>query len=114
MSASAYKISQEGNGLMLVTMTVPVGQTYRLISVSCRFSAAPTTSEFFTVTQDTAAGAVYDVLLYTLDPSVGGIYSIIYQPTEEMFLEGGDAVVATYAGTDGRHWGVQITVKAVP
>ena len=24
------------------------------------------------------------------------------------------AGVATYAGTDGRHWGVQITVKAVP
>jgi hypothetical protein len=113
MSASLFKFNFEGDGPINATATVPVGYSYRLISVSCRWNAAPTTSEFFTITADLNAGAVFDVLLYTVDPSVASTYSIVFLPDQEEMFEGGDAIDVSYAGTDPRHWGLQITMKAV-
>jgi len=113
MSASVFKINGTGAVAIATTGTVPAGQHYRLVSVSCLFSAAPTTSENLTITLDANAGAAYDVLLYTLDPSVGATYSIVYLPDQEIILEGGDAIDVTYTNTDTRTYGVQITFKAV-
>jgi hypothetical protein len=113
MSANVFKFDFEGTGTILASATVPVGQSYRLISVSCRWSAAPTTSEFFTITADLNAGPSFDVLLYTVDPSVAATYSLLFLPDQEEIFEGGDAITATYAGTDARQWGLQITMKAV-
>ena len=111
--SSVFKFNLEGAGPIAATAPVPVGQHYRLISVSCRWNAAPTTSEFFTVTADLHAGAAYDVLLYTVDPSVAATYSLLFLPDQEEIFEGGDAIDVTFANTDVRHWGVQITMKAV-
>ena len=113
MSASVFKFNFEGNGPINAIATVPVGESYRLISVSCRWNAAPTTSEFFTITADLNAGPAFDVLLYTVDPSVASTYSVIFLPDQEEMFEGGDAITVTYAGTDPRQWGIQITMKAV-
>jgi hypothetical protein len=110
---SIRKLNFEGTGLIQASAVVPAGQSYRLISVSCRWAAAPTTSEFFTVTADLNAGASFDVLLYTVDPSVAATYSLLFLPDQEEIFEGGDAITATYAGTDSQHWGLQITMKAV-
>jgi hypothetical protein len=107
------KFNSEGNGTILAAATVPTGQSYRLISVSCRWSAAPTTSEFFTITADLHAGAAFDFLLYTVDPSVAATYSLLFLPDQEEIFEGGDSIVVTYAGTDPRQWAIQITMKAV-
>jgi hypothetical protein len=113
MGANVFKQNFEGDGAIVATATVPVGRSYRLISVSCRWSAAPTTSEFFTVTADLHAGPTFDVLLYTVDPSVAATYSLLFLPDQEEIFEGGDAIDVTYAGTDARHWGLQVTFKAV-
>jgi hypothetical protein len=113
MGANVFKFNFEGDGPIVAAATVPVGQSYRLISVSCRWNAAPTTSEFFTVTADLHAGATFDILLYTVDPSVAATYSLLFLPDQEEIFEGGDAIDVAYAGTDPRHWGLQITMKAV-
>jgi hypothetical protein len=111
--SSVYKINHTGTAIMDFTGVVPVGQHYRLVSVSCNFNAAPTTSQNFTVTLDANAGAIYDVLLYSLDPSAGAISDIFWQPEEEIILEGGDAIDVYYLNTDARNYGAQITFKAV-
>jgi hypothetical protein len=111
--SSVYKFNSEGAGAIAVTTPVPMGQHYRLISVSCRWNAAPTTSEFFTITADLYAGAAYDVLLYTVDPSVAATYSLLFLPDQEEIYTGGDAIDVAFANTDARHWGLQITMKAV-
>jgi hypothetical protein len=111
--SSIYKFSTEGAGAIAATATVPAGQHYRLISVSCRWAAAPTTSEFFTITADLNAGATYDVLLYTVDPSVAATYSLLFLPDQEEIFEPGDAIDVAFANTDNQHWGLQITMKAV-
>lgn len=92
---------------------VPMGQSYRLISVTCAFNNAPTTSENFTIEWDMNAGTAYDLLLYTLDPSAGSTTDILWQPDEELILVGGDAIDVTFANTDAANYGATITFKAV-
>ena len=111
--SSVYKISQTGTAALGFAGTVPAGQHYRVISVSCNFNAAPTTSENFTVELDAAAGTAYDLSLYTLDPAAGATSDILWQPDEEIILEGGDAIDVTFANSDNRNFGAQITFKAV-
>ena len=113
MGASVFKINAEGNGIIAESMTVPVGATYRLVSVSLKLDIAPTTSENYTLTLNANAGGAWDVLLYSVDPAAGSDTDIVWMPDEELFLEGGDAVDAAYAGTDGEAWALQFTVKAV-
>ena len=113
MSANVFKINSTGAAAIAATGTVPVGYSYRLVSVSCNLSAAPTTSENYTITLNALAGAAYDTLLYSVDPSVGSTSDIVWKPDEELILEGGDAINVVYTNTDTRTYGVQITFKAV-
>jgi len=111
--SSVFKINHTGTAGLAFTGVVPAGQHYRLVSVSCNFNAAPTTSETFTVTLDANAGAIYDLLLYSLDPSAASTTDILWQPDEEIILEGGDAIDVAFDNTDARNYGAQITFKAV-
>ena len=110
---SIRKMHAAGNGVIATSLTVPVGDTYRVISVSCKFPIAPTTSENFTLTINANAGAQYDHLVYTVDPAAGATTDILWQPDAELFIVGGDAIDAAYAGTDGHGWGIEWTMKAV-
>jgi hypothetical protein len=113
MSSSIFKINATGTALMAFSGTVPAGLSYRLVSVTCNFNAAPVTSENFTITLDANAGAAYDLLLYTLDPSAGATSDILWQPDEEIILEGGDQIDVAFDNSDSRLYGAQITFKAV-
>jgi hypothetical protein len=110
MSASVYKINATGAAAIAASMTVPAGRAYRLISVSVKFSAAPTTSESLTITLDANAGAAYDALLYTINPSLLATTVICWFPDQPLYLEGGDAIDVAFTNTDTRTYGVQITV----
>ena len=110
---SSFKINDTGTAALSFAGTVPAGWTYRLVSVSCNFNAAPTTSENFTIELDANAGPIYDLLLYTLDPSAAATSDILWQPDEEIILEGGDSIDVMFANTDARNYGAQMTFKAV-
>ena len=113
MSSSIFKFNHTGTALMMFDGAVPMGQHYRLVSVSCNFNAAPVSAEDYTIILDAHAGAVFDTLLYTVDPSVASITDILWQPDEEIILEGGDQIDVAYDNTDARLYGAQITFKAV-
>jgi hypothetical protein len=113
MSASVYKVNGTGAEAIATSLTVPAGQTYQLVSVTCKINAAPTTSENFTVTLNANAGAAYDVLLHTVDPSITPITSLVWQPDEPVLLEGGDVVDVAWFNTDRRTYGLQITAMGV-
>ena len=113
MSASVFKIPFSGNGAITRSMTVPTDSAYRLISVSCNFDVAPTTSENLTITYNSANGVAYDLLLYTLDVSAGATTDILWQPDEELMLVGGDAIDVAFTGTDARTYGLEFTAKRV-
>jgi hypothetical protein len=113
MSTNVYRFSTDGTALMTYLVPVPASQAYQVISVTCHFNAAPVSAEDFTITLDNASGPGYDILLYTVDPSVGAVTDILWQPDEELDLVGGDAVLVQYDNTDARNYGVQVTLKAV-
>ena len=111
--ASVFKVNATGAVAIAASMTVPAGGTYRLVSVTLALDAAPTTSEDFTITLDANAGAAYDVLLYSLDLSLGSTVDLVWFPGEPLLLEGGDAIDVAYTNTDTGTYGVQITAEAV-
>ena len=111
--STTLKMNGTGTAALALNGTVPVGQTYRLISFTLNLSAAPTTSENLTVTLDAQAGAIYDTLLYSLDLSAGATADLLWQPDPELLLEGGDVITVAWANTDVRNWGAQLTFKAV-
>ena len=113
MSASVFKVNGTGAAAIATSLTVPAGATYQLMSVSLKYNTAPTTSESLTVTLNANAGAAYDTVLYTVDPSVGAVTSLLWQPDEPLYLEGGDAVDVVYTNTDTKTYGVQITAAEV-
>ena len=114
MGASVFKVNAFGAGLMNDVATVPVGEAYRIMSVALVFAAAPTTSENYTITLDSRAGPTYDLLLYRVDPSGAALTDILWQPDEELFLEGGDAILCEFANTDRVGYTIQIVFKRVP
>jgi hypothetical protein len=113
MAASVFKTNGTGAVAIATTMTVPIGRSYRLVSVSLHLSAAPTTNELLTFTLNAVAGADYDTLLYSIDPAAHAMTDLMWTPDEEIILVGGDAVDVAYPNTDLATYGVQITMKAV-
>lgn len=111
MSASVYKVNGTGAASIATSMTVPTGQTFRLLSVTVNLNVAPTTSEDLTITLNANAGAAYDTLLYSLDPSAASVTDILWTPDVLVLLEGGDAVDVAWFNSDARTYGVQITVE---
>jgi hypothetical protein len=113
MSSNLLTFPFEGTALMNHQAAVPLSQSYRVMTVTCNFNAAPTTAEDFTITWDNHNGAIFDLLLYTLDPGTTGTSDILWQPDEEIILTGEDALVVQYDNTDARNYGLVITYKAV-
>ena len=111
--ATSAKTVATGTGAIAASGTVATGSTYQLVSVSIHFDAAPTTSEDLTITLDANAGAAYDLLLYTLDPSASSVTDILWQPDQDLVLEAGDAVDVAYTNSDGNTYGVQITFRVM-
>jgi hypothetical protein len=102
-----------GAGAINESLVVEDGKTYQLISVSLKVDVAPTTSESFVITRGSAGGAVYDVPLYTLDLSIIGVTSIVWQPDQPLYLVGGDSLDVAWTNTDDRQWGLEYTVMRV-
>lgn len=102
------RVSDTGAAAVALSYTVPTGATFDLNSVTVKFSAAPTTSEYLTITLDSAIGAAYDVVLYKVDPSATSATSVVWQPTAPLYLQPGDIVTLAYTNTDTRTWGATI------
>lgn len=113
MSGNVFRDTMDGTALMTFRYEVPAGMHWRLMHVTTNFVAAPTTSETYTIVWDNAAGAIFDLLLYTLDPSAGATTDILWQPDEELILVPGDAILVQFDNTDAVNYGTTITFKAV-
>ena len=113
MSTNLMTFPFTGTALMNHRAEVPLSSSYRVMTVTCSFNAAPTTAEDFTVTWDNHQGVAFDSLLYTVDPGTTSTRYIIWEPNNEVILTGLDALVVQYDNTDTRNYGVVVTYKAV-
>jgi len=86
----------------------------RLCSVTLHLSAAPTgTSQAFTITLDANDGAVYDTLLVSVNPKETALTNYVYMPDGDLYLENGDAIDLSFANSEGKTYGAQITTENV-
>ncbi len=90
--ADGVLIKASTTGAAAIAASYQSSNPGQLISVSVKFSAAPTTSQAITITLDAAAGAAYDILLYTLDVAAGSTTTILWAPENESWLEPNDAI----------------------
>jgi hypothetical protein len=107
------RIPANGNGPVAESLTMPLGETYRLVSVTLNLNAAPTTSENFTITLDAVTGPEYDTLLYSLDLAAGATTDLLWQPDGDFFVQGGDQIDVAWTNSNGRTWGLLITAEVV-
>jgi hypothetical protein len=63
-----YVTCTNATGAVAINKTTAIGKAFRLSNVTVHFNIAPTTSEVLTVTLDSAKGAAYDTVLYTINP----------------------------------------------
>lgn len=110
---TTLRISAEGNGPLLEGVVVPVGSTYRVLSVSMALNVGAATSENLLIGLDAIEGANYDVIFYTLDPSTIPTLDMVWWPDGELRILGGDRLGVGWANTDGRTWGLLMTVEVV-
>lgn len=113
MGASVFRSAFTGVGPMAAEIAVPAGRVFRVVSVTLHLNAAAVTSENLTITLDATNGANYDTLLYSLDLAAGATVSLLWQPDEPLYLVGNDELDILWANTDGRTWGMLVTVEVV-
>jgi len=113
MSGPVLRTAATGLGPIAETFLVPAGATYQVVSVSLNLNLAPTTAENFTVSLDAYDGVLYDVVLYALDLTTGATTDLVWQPNEPFYACSGDAIDVTWANTDGRTWGLLVTLMEV-
>jgi len=100
-------------GATAIATSTSISGTYRLVSVTVHFNAAPTTTEDLTVTLNANDGAAYDTVLYSVDPSASSATDIVFIPDGDIIFETGDELDVAYANTDTNTYGLRIvTVPA--
>lgn len=87
----------------------PVKSETQVEALMLHVSSAPTTSEYLTVTLDSAAGAAYDTVLYRIDLSAASTTDVFWR--ESFTLHPGDALRTAYTNTDGRTIGVTFDMR---
>lgn len=100
-------------GAAAINTTTAVAAEFKLLKITCHLSAAPTTSENFILTLDSAAGVVYDTTLYSLNPSLSAATDIVFLPDGDMKFKTGDELVATFANTDACTYGLSIYYQII-
>jgi hypothetical protein len=125
---TVQNIDKMGRGIVLKSMrqaygtgSAAINHTYtpdvpvKIIQVTLAFSEAPTTSEDFEITLDSARGTEYDTLVYSVDPSAESATAIIQteQTTDLPALIYGDNIIISYANTDTKTWALTVLSEAL-
>ena len=96
-----------------IALSFAPGAVFRLVRVTVHFNIAPTTSENLTVTLNNLAGAAYDTVLRSVNPSVGAITNVSFEFDDQQVFKNGDQIDVAYTNTDARTYGAEIVVEAV-
>ena len=101
-----------GTGALALSTTQ--ARRFKLVRVTVKFSAKPTTSEDVTLTLNSKDGADYDSVLARANPSTGsGTGDVVFTGTENDIYEDGDELDLAFTNTDGKTYGAIIVVEPV-
>lgn len=103
----------ELDGSAAIGMTITYGQQFRLLRLELHLSAAPTTSQNFTITRDSKKKTAYDVNYYTRDLSVGSVTDLVIPYGDGYEFPAKDEIDVAYTNTDARTWGIRVVLELI-
>lgn len=111
---STEVVVQTATGAVAINTTTSISAEFKLLKVCVHFSAAPTTSEDLTVTLDSNAGAAYDTVLGSVDPSSSSLTDWVFVPADGSgkFVDG-DEIVVAFTNTDTETYGLSIYYELI-
>jgi hypothetical protein len=113
VSAGTDVVVLNATGAAAISSTTAVAAEFKLMAITCHFSAAPTTSENFVIKLDATAGAAYDTTLYSVNPSLSAATDIAYIPDGELKFKANDEVVVTFTNTNARTYGLSVYYQLI-
>ena len=108
---AATPVVTVATGSGAVAMSYAPGVAFWLDNVTVHFSVAPTTAGKLNVTMGAADGAVYDVVLLSIDPSATAATDICHIPIHPHLCEAGDQIRVEYANADLVTYGARIVTR---
>lgn len=108
---AATPVVTVATGSGAVAMSYAPGVAFWLDNVTVHFSVAPTTAGKMNVTMGAADGAVYDVVLLSIDPSATAATDICHIPIHPHLCGAGDQIRVEYANADSVTYGVRIVTR---
>lgn len=112
-SATTDLTVTNATGASTLAATTALAAEFKLIQITIKFSAAPTTSENLTITLNANDGSAYDTILLSTDPSVTSATDIVFELDGYSDFEAGDEIKVDFANTDTVTYGVRIVTRAV-
>lgn len=106
-------VVSNATGAIAINTTTAIAAEFKLLKVTCHFSAAPTTSENLIIKLDSVAGSAYDTTLYSVNPSLSSATDIVYIPDGELKFKTGDEIVVTFTNTDVGTYGLSIYYQLI-
>jgi len=85
-------------------------ESYRLVEVRAHLSAAGGAANM-TLTLDANQGAVYDLVIATLDMTA--VTDYVFQPDAPMSFENGDQLLLAWANANNRVYGITLLWEAI-
>ena len=82
-----------------VSWTITPAEDCVIERIALLFDSAPTTAENITITLDSAGGTAYDVVLRSVDPSIDGATSVVFEDIRG--ISKNDSLIVAYTNTDG-------------
>ena len=86
-------------GSAAIAEALTSGVKFRLLRIEAHWDAAPSDSENFTVTLDAGDGSTHDVLIDSVDPSVGSQTDLVFTYGEGYEYEADDEIDIAYTNT---------------
>jgi len=105
--ATRPRTFERATGATAIDESLTANSDIGIRSVRLHMSAAPTTSQAFTITVNSNTSDVYDVVLLSEDLSVDAVTDLVWIPDKEVFIAKGDVLDFAYTNTDVRTWGLE-------
>lgn len=107
---TVHKYAETG-AIALNETTEALDQASQFNGLTLNLDIAPVAAEDFTITLDSRNGAAYDTVLFALDLSVAPVTDLVLNKDDiDLILFRGDALVVTWANTNTRTWGLELTL----
>jgi hypothetical protein len=105
------RYTHEAQGAAIANRFGPVTSVTYVDALLVHVSAAPTTSEYLTVTLNSVDGSAWDTVLYKVDLSAASTTDVFNTDLAPLRLDVGDALDIAYTNTDKRNIGVTLKLR---